>query len=135
MNLSARDLVQLPWAWIGPIECLDEHGNKWWQLTIRDLPDFLAAAETRDEVLADAPEALESFLASFEGTSEWPPMPAAVGAELAAFVAASIDQRDRPAPAASPSMIDRHRQPKNVRVSLSTAASGRRCCFRYLARS
>lgn len=100
MNLSPRDLVQLPWAWVGPVQSQDEHGNRWWQLTIRDLPDFLVAGETRDEVMADAPEALESFIASFEGTPEWPPLPATLAAEFLTL-AASIDQRDRPATAAA----------------------------------
>lgn len=77
-KILPSDLVGLPWHWVGPDQRADNDGNVWWQLTIAELPDFLVAAETRVAVLADAAEALESFLESFVGTAEWPPLPRGV---------------------------------------------------------
>src|SRR5437016_4619629 len=51
VRVRARDLVVLPWGWAGPSEERDEHGNTWWELRIRELPDFLVAAESRDQVV------------------------------------------------------------------------------------
>jgi hypothetical protein len=77
-DLRARDLVSLPWHWHGPTEARDEHGNLWSELRIEELADFFVAGETREAVLAQAPDALEAFLAAFEGDASWPLLPRGV---------------------------------------------------------
>ena len=74
-EILPSDLVGLPWHWVGPERKSDSDGNEWWQLTIIELRDFLVAAESRNMVLADAAEALESYLDSFVDTPSWPLLP------------------------------------------------------------
>ena len=81
MRLTAARMVALPWSWTGPTEERDEHGNTWWEARIEELPDFMVAGESAQEVIAEAGSALEAFLASYVDRGEIPPLPLGVTAE------------------------------------------------------
>jgi predicted RNase H-like HicB family nuclease len=72
--LNAAVLVMLPWTWVGP--ALKSDGDtKYYELTIKELPDFAVMGDTRDQVVADMGEALESFLGSYIEEGKMPPLP------------------------------------------------------------
>lgn len=78
MKPMAKDLMWLPWGIRGPTFCRDEHGNEWWEMRVEELPGFLVANETREGVMNDYTDALESFLASYTEHGELPPVPTSV---------------------------------------------------------
>jgi len=98
-QLTAKDYVALPWKWDGPTQCSDGSGATWYEVRVAELPDFLVAGATQEEVLADVAEALEAFIASYLDRGENPPLPDLV---LAAGGTAALTpfKIDRPAVAA-----------------------------------
>lgn len=72
--MTLDDMVALPWSWEGPREVQDD-GNTYFELVIRELPDFFVAGKSRDEVLAEAVPALTEFLRSYLDNHEVPPLP------------------------------------------------------------
>jgi predicted RNase H-like HicB family nuclease len=71
----------LAWDWQGPTKQRDDQGNTWWEIRIRELPDFLVAEESPEAARAAVAEALEAFIDSYLSRGEEPPRPARDGAE------------------------------------------------------
>jgi predicted RNase H-like HicB family nuclease len=78
--MTAKDYVGLAWDWLGPTERRDEFGNTWWEVRIRELPDFLVAEQTPEAARAAVGEALEAFIDSYLSRNETPPRPTREGA-------------------------------------------------------
>jgi predicted RNase H-like HicB family nuclease len=72
-------MVGLPWQWVGPVHESDSSGNEWWEIRVRELPDFFVAAPTRKAAIAEVGTALEAFLESYAAHGELPPLPAVFG--------------------------------------------------------
>jgi hypothetical protein len=72
--MTLRDLLLLPWTWSDPTFVPDPDGA-YWELRIRELPDFFVAAAGRDEVVEEAPRALAAFLQSYLDHGQVPPLP------------------------------------------------------------
>jgi predicted RNase H-like HicB family nuclease len=71
---TLQQLMIMPWTWLGPKRVVE--GKKThWELRIRELPDFLVAGRTEEEVRKEAAAALEAFLASYVDAGEVPPLP------------------------------------------------------------
>lgn len=68
-------LVGRAWQWIGPAK-VDCDGEEYFELRIRELPDFLVVGRTRAEVLSEALPALRIFLDSYAGGTAPVPTPA-----------------------------------------------------------
>jgi predicted RNase H-like HicB family nuclease len=76
---NASRYVGLAWDWQGPTERHDGQGNTWWEIRIRELPDFLVAEESPEAARAAVAEALEAFIDSYLSRDETPPRPAREG--------------------------------------------------------
>ncbi len=74
MSRLDRDLMGLPWGYVGP-RLVVEDGMEHWEIQIRELPDFFVAGATRDEVLNELRPALRAFLESYLARGETPPLP------------------------------------------------------------
>ncbi|MFN0178963.1 MAG: type II toxin-antitoxin system HicB family antitoxin [Gemmatimonadales bacterium] len=72
--MTLGDWRRLPWTFEGPGLLPDADGC--YVIRIQELPGFVAAGQSREEVFADLPEALEEFLASYLEYGEIPPQPA-----------------------------------------------------------
>lgn len=72
--MTLEELVELPWTWRGPQEVADEAGTCY-TLLIDELPDFMVAADTAQEVQVEAASALREFLRSYLENGEVPPLP------------------------------------------------------------
>ncbi len=72
--MTLNEIVGLPWSWEGPRE-VTEDGDTHFELTVRELPDFFVAADSRDAVLSEARPALAAFLQSYLENGEIPPLP------------------------------------------------------------
>jgi predicted RNase H-like HicB family nuclease len=100
-GMTARDMVALPWTWVGPLPVEDlEHGQRWYEVRVVELPDFLVAADTPEIARSQAPEALEAFLASYESGGEAVPLPSRVALQAIRSVTVR-DGRSRSQPTAS----------------------------------
>lgn len=75
MKVSPRMLVALPWTWVGPVEKHDR-GATWWELRIKEFPEFMVAGERPEVAIAGAGDALEAWLESMVDEPDWPPLPA-----------------------------------------------------------
>ena len=73
-GLTIEQLLAASWSWQGPKE-VREDDRTHFELRVAELPDFLVAGETREEVLQEAAPALRAFLLSFVEREETPPLP------------------------------------------------------------
>lgn len=69
-----RNLLTLPWGYVGPHRVVEE-GEEHWEIRIRELPEFFVAGATRDEALNELRPALRAFLESYVDRGETPPVP------------------------------------------------------------
>ncbi len=106
------DLIQMPWSWLGPTEVPVDEGGPCYELRIAELPDFFVAGETREEVYAEAPEALRSFLLSYLERNEVPPLPG--GWERPAW---RVWIRTSESPTAEPRLAETTANPRWVKLS------------------
>jgi len=74
-GLTLAQMVRLPWEWQGP-KLVDEDGAVHWEIRIGELPDFLLAGSSREEVLSELRPALRAYLGSYLERGEQPPLPA-----------------------------------------------------------
>ncbi len=72
---TLQDLMLMPWTIRGPVERVDAHGQRWWEIRVLELPGFFVAAETEDESVMEYRPALSAYLASFVDREEEPPVP------------------------------------------------------------
>ena len=86
------ELLRMPWSFVGPRRIVEDD-SQWWEIRIRELPGFLVAGESRDEVMNDLREGLQSFLASYLDHGDEPPIP-----ERAAEWRVSLVKRGPPPP-------------------------------------
>lgn len=75
MAYTLEQLLRLPWTYQGPRQT-GEGEDSCWELRIAELPGFLVAGFTRDEVLVELFPALRTFLESYLEHNEVPPLPA-----------------------------------------------------------
>ena len=72
--MNIENLMSQSWTWTGPTEVQDPDGT-FFELRVAELPDFFVACRTREEVEAEAAEALRAFLQSYLDRDELPPIP------------------------------------------------------------
>src|SRR5689334_1461831 len=73
-RLTIQQMTVLAWTWQGPTKVSDEEGSHF-ELRIAELPDFLLAAETHGELLAELKPALRSYLQTYVDQGANPPLP------------------------------------------------------------
>lgn len=73
--MTLGDMMGLRWGWQGPNEIREPGEEPYFELRIRELPEFFVAGQTREEVLAAAGPALQAFLESFTEAGTRPPLP------------------------------------------------------------
>jgi predicted RNase H-like HicB family nuclease len=76
LRLPLADLMHLPWGWQGPTEVREPGEEPYFEIRIRELPDYFVAGRTREEVLTACAPALRAFLQSYLDADEMPPLPA-----------------------------------------------------------
>ena len=74
--MELNKLTHLPWGWQGPTEVRQPGTASYFEIRIRELPDFFVAGATREEALAQSGPALRAFLQSYVDNGEIPPLPA-----------------------------------------------------------
>ncbi len=74
-GLTLAQIVRLPWDWQGPT-LVEEEGSVHWEIRIGELPDFLLAGTSREEVLSELRPALRAYLSSYLERGQEPPLPA-----------------------------------------------------------
>lgn len=84
--MRPSELMMLPWSIIGPRLVEDEHGNRHYEMRVKELPDFFVAGSTDSEALYDFKPALLAFLDSYAGET-LPALPAGTPARYALFSA------------------------------------------------
>lgn len=72
--MTLRELLLLPWNRTEPVR-QEEDGVAWFEIRVKELPDFLVAGETVDEVNREFRDALESHLAAYVAQGEVPELP------------------------------------------------------------
>jgi len=73
-EVAAR--VRAGWTWIGPTPIGDPGAPEYFELRIAQLPDFLLAATTAEELFAELKAALRAFFESYAERGEaLPPLP------------------------------------------------------------
>jgi predicted RNase H-like HicB family nuclease len=68
-------MMRLRWGWQGPTEVREPNEDPFFEIRIRELPDFFVAGKTREEVLVASAPALRAFLESYTDAGEMPPLP------------------------------------------------------------
>jgi hypothetical protein len=74
--MSLDDMLQLSWTWDGPRRVESTEDGSYYEIRVKELPEFFVAGATADEVIAGSLPALRSFLQSFIDHGEQPPLPA-----------------------------------------------------------
>lgn len=69
-----KRLVSLSWTYRGPLE-VKEEGDVWWEIRIKELPDFFVAGRDGEEALQELRPALTAFLSSYLESGDAVPIP------------------------------------------------------------
>lgn len=73
--MTLGDLMRLGWGWQGPVEVREPGEEPYFEIRIRELPEFFVAGRTREEALAGSGRALQAFLQSYLDAGDTPPLP------------------------------------------------------------
>jgi predicted RNase H-like HicB family nuclease len=74
--MTVGDMMHLGWTWQGPLEVREPGEDPYFEIRIRELPEFFVAGRTREEVLVASAGALRAFLQSYLDADTTPPLPA-----------------------------------------------------------
>ena len=74
-EMTVDQMMGLRWGWQGPLEIREPDEDPYFEIRIRELPEFFVAGRTREEVLSGSGPALRSFLQSYVDAGDQPPLP------------------------------------------------------------
>ncbi len=70
-----NSLLAMGWTYVGPTRIQDGR-DVWWEIRVKELPDFFVAGEDREGALRELRPALEAFLSSYLEAGDEVPIPA-----------------------------------------------------------
>ena len=74
-KMTVNQMMGLRWGWQGPREIREPDSDPYFEIRIRELPEFFVAGHTREEVLSGSGPALRAFLQSYVDAGDQPPLP------------------------------------------------------------
>jgi predicted RNase H-like HicB family nuclease len=74
-RMTAAQMALLRWTFDGPHFRQPRLDETYFELRVKELPDFVVLGESVEEVLAEVTPALEAFLQSYLDAGEQPPLP------------------------------------------------------------